>query len=288
MRLALGTAQFGLAYGIANQSGQVSRANAAKMLQLARDFYIDTLDTAIAYGESESCLGIVGVEGFNVVTKIPSIPKNCENIDKWIKKQLFESMNRLCVKSVYGLLLHRPSQLLSSCGDQIFSTLEELKKNGFVEKIGVSIYSPSELDLLTERYHLDIVQAPFNLIDRRLFTSGWLGLLKHKGIEIHTRSAFLQGLLLMSRSEVTTRFSPWESLWCIWHDWLERHNFTAVNACLAFVLGFSEVNRVVVGADSYEQLTQIITSSSIAKMDTFPDISSIDEKLINPSNWTKL
>lgn len=288
MRLALGTAQFGLDYGIANQLGQVSQSAAANMLKLAADSHIDTLDTAIAYGDSEAFLGIVGVKGFDVVTKIPAVPENYKKVDEWISHQLFSSMARLRAKSIYGLLLHRPSQLLLPCGDQIFGALQELKRNGFVKKIGISIYSPSELDALTARYQLDIVQAPFNLIDQRLLTSGWLGLLKQKEIEVHTRSAFLQGLLLMPRSVVTTKFSPWESIWKIWHDWLEYHNVTPVHACLAFVLGFSEIHRVVVGADSHEQLTQIITSSLMTKIERFPDIFSNDECLINPSNWTKL
>ncbi len=72
--LALGTAQFGLTYGIANQNGQVTRSAAKAMLQLAADYGIDTLDTAIAYGESETCLGEVGTQGFKLVTKLPAVP----------------------------------------------------------------------------------------------------------------------------------------------------------------------------------------------------------------------
>jgi aryl-alcohol dehydrogenase-like predicted oxidoreductase len=288
MRLALGTAQFGLPYGVANKLGQVSRIVATNMLQLAIDSRIDTLDTAIAYGESESCLGNVGVQGFNLITKIPSIPEHGERIGEWIHQQLLASMTRLGVKSIYGLLLHRPSQLLSSHGLQIFSALQELKRDGLVQKIGVSIYSPSELDILIARYNIDIVQAPFSLIDRRLFTSGWLGRLKKKRIEVHTRSVFLQGLLLMPRSDIPTKFSPWDQLWSTWHDWLEYRQLTPLQASLAYALAFSEVDRVVVGAESCEQLIQIINASSRDKIDRFPDISSDDEGLINPANWTKL
>lgn len=288
MRLALGTAQFGLPYGVANQLGQVSQAAAKEMLLLAMDYRIDTLDTAIAYGESESCLGDLGVQGFNLVTKIPLIPENCERIDEWIRQQLLASIARLRVKSVYGLLLHRPSQLLSSHGLQIFNALQELKRDGLVQKIGVSIYSPDELDLLTTRYSIDIVQAPFSLIDRRLFTSGWLGRLKQKGIEVHIRSVFLQGLLLMPRSAIPPKFSLWDQLWDSWHDWLESRQLSPVHASLAYALAFPEIDRVVVGAESYEQLIQIINASSRTKIDEFPDISSDDEGLINPANWTKL
>ncbi|MGP1664729.1 MAG: aldo/keto reductase, partial [Rhodanobacter sp.] len=72
MKLALGTVQFGLPYGIANPGGQIGRDDAGQILALARESGIDTLDTAIAYGDSEACLGAVGTKGFRVITKLPA------------------------------------------------------------------------------------------------------------------------------------------------------------------------------------------------------------------------
>src|SRR5581483_2256099 len=109
---------------------------------------------------------------------------------------------RLDVKTLYGLLLHRPQQLLGAEGPTLYQALQGLKKGGQVQKIGVSVYAPSELELLNLRYRFDLVQAPFNLVDRRLHTTGWLQRLKEDGVEIHTRSAFLQGLLLMSPAAI--------------------------------------------------------------------------------------
>lgn len=287
MRLALGTVQFGLPYGIANRSGQVSRVVARDMLQLARDKGIDTLDTAIAYGESESCLGEVGTQGFKLVTKLPAIPTGCGDVNGWAREQVFASYTRLGVDSVYGVLLHRPGQLLETDGQQIFNALQELKEAGLAQKIGVSIYAPGELDELAPRYRFDLVQAPLNLIDQRLLASGWLRRLKQEGVEVHTRSAFLQGLLLMPRSAIPSGFAPWGTLWDKWYNWLEQQAVTAVQASLAYPLAFPEVDRVVVGADSQEQLTQIINATLASEIDTFPDLHSEDEKLINPANWTK-
>lgn len=288
MKLALGTVQFGLPYGIANQSGQVPRTVAKTMLQLAGDSGIDTLDTAIAYGESESCLGEVGTKGFKLVTKLPAIPEGCGDVSSWICEQVTASYARLGVESVYGLLLHRPSQLLDTGGQLIFNALQELKQAGLVQKIGVSIYAPGELDMLLPGYRFDLVQAPFNLVDRRLLTSGWLRRLKQEGVEVHTRSAFLQGLLLIPRSAIPPRFARWGGQWDRWYNWLEQHSVSAVQASLAYPLMFPEIDRVVVGADSRGQLAQIIEAAQENAINSFPDIHCEDELLINPANWSKL
>lgn len=288
MRLALGTVQFGLPYGIANQEGQVTRPVAKAMLQHASANGIDTLDTAIAYGESETCLGGVGTEDFKLVTKLPAVPDACKDITGWINEQVSASLARLNVASVYGLLLHRSEQLLGSDGRVIFQALQNLKETGLVQKIGVSIYAPSELDALVPRYRFDLVQAPFNLIDRRLSTSGWLQRLKQDGTEIHTRSAFLQGLLLMPRPAIPSKFAPWAELWDNWHNWLACHSVTAVQACLAYPLSFAEVDRVVVGADSVSQLQQIIGAAQSVVPDNLPDLHCEDENLINPARWSQL
>ena len=287
-RLALGTVQFGLPYGIANQSGQVSRAVANAMLQLALANGIDTLDTAIAYGDSESCLGEVGTQGFNVVTKLPALPDSCSDVSSWVQQQVSASLSRLGSTTVYGLLLHRSEQLLGPNGVSLYQALQKLKDNGQVQKVGVSIYSPSELSALTPRYRFDLVQAPFNLVDQRLHSTGWLHRLKDDDVEIHTRSAFLQGLLLMAEGDMPAKFSPWGELWQTWHRWLADHDISSVQACLAFSLSFPEIDRVVVGADSASQLAQIVSIASKVLQADLPDIHCDDENLINPAKWNQL
>ncbi len=287
-RLALGTAQFGLPYGIANKNGQVSRSVARGMLQLASAEGIDTLDTAVAYGESETCLGEIGTECYRNVTKLPAVPEGHNDINGWVREQIVASLGRLGVHSVYGLLLHRSEQLLRTDGKILFQALKDLKEAGLVQKIGISIYSPNELDALIPHYQFDLVQAPFNLVDRRISKSGWLQRLKQEGVEVHTRSVFLQGLLLMPRSDIPKKFAPWSRLWDDWHGWLERHSVTAVQACLAYPLSFSEVDRVIVGADSVSQLRQIIIAAISDASDDLPDIHSDAESLLNPSQWATL
>lgn len=287
-RLALGTVQFGLPYGIANQSGQVGREQAQSMVKLAAANGIDTLDTAIAYGESETRLGELGIRNFKTITKLPALPDELADVAGWVERQVQTSMARLGTPALYGLLLHRSEQLLGPQGKALYQSLQELRGSGLVQKIGISIYSPRELDAICPVFPLDLVQAPFNLIDRRLQVSGWLQRLKVAGVEVHTRSAFLQGLLLMPKGERPSKFAAWSGLWASWHQWLVDRDVAPAHACLAFALAHPEIDRVVVGADSSAQLQQLIDAASAPLLSDFPSISCDDESLINPSKWPYL
>ena len=136
---------------------------------------------------------------------------------------------------------------------------------------------------------IDLVQAPLNLIDRRLETSGWLSKLNQEGVEVHTRSTFLQGLLLMPRDKVPEKFKAWNFLWDKWAAEIEEHKISAVAACLSYPLHLSEVNRVVVGVESVEHLKKLVTASKIQPPQyDFSSMVSQDQSLINPSNWKYL
>ena len=284
-RIALGTVQFSQDYGVANHTGQVPQPEAHSMLHLADSNGIDTLDTAIAYGDCEKMLGKAGVRRFRVITKLPEAPKGCSDISPWVHEQVLASLARLGVSSMYGLLLHQPAQLLGAQGENLYRSLQELKEKGLVRKIGVSIYNPHDLKEISRTFQFDLIQAPFNLVDRRLEKTGWLKKLKDKGIEIHTRSAFLQGLLLMSPKIIPAKFTSWSDLWNRWHSWLAENKSPAVATCLAFPLSFPEIDRVVVGADSVSQLKQIIEATKNLPEGDFPEISCDDENIIDPSRW---
>ena len=257
------------------------------MLELAAASGIDTLDTAIGYGGSEACLGAAGVSSFKIVTKLPSVPARCRDIKAWVHEQASASMARLGVDELYGLLLHRSGDLLGSNGDVLYRSLLGLREKGIVLKLGVSIYSPQELDAIPKLFSVDLVQAPFNLIDQRLHSTGWLDRLKSNGVEVHTRSVFLQGLLLMPRASVPSWFARWDGLWDSWHKWLSVNQVSAVQACLAFPLAFEGIDRVVVGADSAKQLEQILGAASKKPLRKLPDLGCGDESLINPSQWPR-
>jgi len=286
-RLAIGTVQFGLPYGIANKAGRVSDSRISAILKLASKAQIDTLDTAISYGSSEASLGKENLEEFKIVTKLPFLPDNCDDVNNWVQLEVDKSLQRLGVNKLYGVLLHHPNQLNGSKGLALYHALEKLKDNDKVNKIGISIYSPNELSVLTKKITFDLVQAPFNLIDQRMFKSGWLKRLKDDNVEIHARSVFLQGLLLLKESEIPSSFYPWRSLMRKWHDWLLTNNISAVKACLSYLLSHKEIDRVIVGVQNEMQLEEILGNINGQKITDFPNLYCEDEELINPMYWKK-
>jgi aryl-alcohol dehydrogenase-like predicted oxidoreductase len=288
MKLALGTVQFGLNYGIANQCGQVSMAQAIEVIALARHHGILDLDTAIAYGDAEARLGQIGVQDFRVVTKLPPLPAGVTDAGAWAKAQLAASLQRLGCARVYGLMLHRSADLLGQQGPALIRALEDMEAEGFVQKLGISIYAPSELDAVMPLARWGLVQAPFNLVDRRLQSSGWLQRLKHLGVEVHTRSTFLQGLLLLTAETLPPKFSPWLALWQRWQAWQTATACSALGACLAFAQSFPEVDRLVVGVDETAHLQGILATLREPVPLYWPEIASDDDRLVNPARWPEL
>ena len=288
MKLALGTVQFGQSYGVANKVGQVSAAEAKAILEYAASHGIKMLDTAIGYGESEQRLGEIGIPDWQVVSKIPAVPDGCGDISGWVSETVRSSLQRLGVSRLYALLLHKPQQLLGADGGRIYAALQQLKENGLVQKIGVSIYAPVELDDLDQRYRFDVVQAPFNLLDRRLIVSGWLSRLADRGAELHVRSIFRQGLLLMPPHERPAKFNRWQALWSAYSGWLRASNLTPLQACVRYSLSFPEISRVIVGVDNSDQLRTIVAAAGGPMVVPPSALQVHDCDLLNPSVWATL
>jgi hypothetical protein len=287
MKIALGTAQFGMDYGVSNSAGQVKVEEAREILEIAKSHKINTIDTAITYGNSESVLGDIGVDSFKVISKLPPFPSDVNSTSVWINDQVKSSLERTKLNSLFGLLLHKSSDLYAQQGIEVLAILSELKDKGLVNKVGVSIYSPEELDALGANINrLDIVQAPFNVFDRRLESSGWLKKLSMLGVEVHTRSVFLQGLLLLTKEQRNPFFSQWDSHFKSFDNWIANIGQTPLEACLKFVDSCDYINKVIVGVQSTHQLSQIL--SAVKKNDLLQVQNSLevdDEMLINPSNW---
>jgi aryl-alcohol dehydrogenase-like predicted oxidoreductase len=287
-RIALGTVQFGMNYGVANQIGQITLEAGKSIINAAKKARINTLDTAILYGKSEEILGKIDVSAFRVITKLPEIPQNSD-IKATILRLINDSLGRLKINRLTGILLHRPLQLLEPGFDIIFRTLEELKKNGLVEKIGFSIYSPEDLDILWSNFQPDIVQAPFNIFDQRLLQSGWLQKMKIAGVETHIRSVFLQGLLLMNRDKRPGKFQKWSQVWSNWHNWLKVQNISAIQATIDFVLSQKEIDKIIIGVDSLQHLKEILRVANQSKNVDFKNVTfTNDELLINPARWASI
>ncbi|WP_180163273.1 MULTISPECIES: aldo/keto reductase [unclassified Acinetobacter] len=284
MKLGLGTVQFGLSYGVANASGQVSLTEVKNILALAHTVGIRTLDTAIAYGNSEACLGQAGVEQFNIVSKLPPLPENVD-VNEWVETQIQASLQRLNLKQLDALLLHRSLDIVESQGVVLQQALQHAVDRGWLKAVGISIYNPVELEQIIPIWKPDLIQSPLNIFDQRLIQSGWLQKLNELGIRVHTRSVFLQGLLLMPEENIPAYFQPWTKYLSAWHKWCNEKNIEPIAAAIAFLNGITEVENIIVGVDSEAQLQQIVESARVQIDTDWQHWAISDKALIEPSRW---
>jgi aryl-alcohol dehydrogenase-like predicted oxidoreductase len=287
MKLALGTAQFGQPYGIASPQPQIPYLESKLIIDYSASQGMTLLDTAMGYGDSEARLGEIGVDDWKIVSKLPEVP-DVENITIWIFNAVKSSLEKLKVESLYGLLLHRPTQLLGIKGPEIYAALQRLKAEGFVQKTGVSIYGPDELEGFFAVGEFDLVQSPLSVLDRRLITSGWLAKLADRGVEVHARSVFLQGLLLMSADQRPQKFDRWSGLWDRYQEWITVSGLSPLEACLSYALAIPQIQQVVVGVNGLDHIKEILQADTNPAPIWSPALATVDEELLNPSAWLHL
>ncbi|MDZ4677660.1 MAG: aldo/keto reductase [Oligoflexia bacterium] len=298
MKLGLGTVQFGMNYGIANRHGKTPIDEVKKILNLARENNIQCLDTAALYGSSEEVLGEALPLNFpwQIVTKTDTFGKRPvgEKEISRLEEVFHTSLKHLKQDFVYALLIHQPDDLIASGGTRLFKKMQEFKSQGLVKKIGVSVYDEKQIDWLLDMGGVDIVQVPINILDQRLIESGHLKKLKQAGIEIHGRSAFLQGLLLMDFDQLPSHLE-------IVCEHLKKLNLsvkveglTVLEAALGFVLMQEEIDRVIVGVNNTTEFKEILSavgkvqnySSKIKKLTSASKFE--DVRILNPGLWGKL
>lgn len=291
MNLSLGTVQFGTDYGITNQSGQTPFEEVARILQFAKG-KINILDTAPGYGTSEKVLGENRILDFNIVTKTPHIKSETIGLQELEKVEncFFQSLESLKIPSVYGLLIHNPNDMFKEGSDKLFKKISDLKQKGFVKKIGVSVYTQSDIEGLCKKYNFDIVQVPLNVLDQRLVKSGTLKNLKERGIEIHARSIFLQGILLNDISVLDNRFTDIVPILKDYFSELKINEINKVEGALSFINSLKEIDQVIIGVNNLEQLKEIyhsylkIKSNSNINID-FSKYVCERENIIDPRKW---
>ena len=279
-KLSLGTVQFGLDYGVTNQNGQVTIDTARNILNIAKQSNIRTLDTASLYGNSEQVLGEIGINNYQVITKTTLLKDDVNEVIVNFYKSL-EKLNR---DKVEGLLIHNIGDIENNQFDTLFSKLNELKKEGLIGKIGFSTYTPEQIDFLLNTFDFDLIQVPFNVFDNRLIVGGQLKKLKNKGIEVHVRSVFLQGLLLDFNS-LGSYFSNWKKKFDDYQKIVKDSELSLLEYALNFALNVEEIDRVLVGVNNQKQLTDIVEASQKKINNSLLPFPINDLNLINPSLW---
>lgn len=247
-RIALGTAQFGLAYGINNRHGKPNSGVVTEILAEAANAGITMLDTAAAYGDSETRLSKALAERawkFDLITKVgAALPAD-------VAQQLVGSLARLRQESIYAVLFHDFGALQKQ--PDAYKAFIDAQVAGQVQYIGVSLYHPWQAEwLLDKGWPLDIVQVPFNVLDQRF--GPILPALARRGVEVHVRSAFLQGLLLREPTELPPFFAPLKPKLELIRQIAATAHVPLSAALLLFAAYVPGVARAVIGVDSRDNL----------------------------------
>ena len=278
--LVLGTAQFGMEYGVANRTGTPDESCVAEILDQAYISGIRILDTAAAYGESENALGRAGVSQWEVITKVPSFSGlSNDQLDEAVYDSVLCSLDRLKIDCLYAVLAHDYRDLVGERGRRVLGALERLRAENRVRSFGVSVYTPSDFDGL-ELATTQIVQAPFNLLDQRIVGSDL-------SAELHVRSVFLQGLLLMPPHARPARFAHWNDLLTRFDERIRDSGLDPVAFCLGFAAQKPAVAKCVVGVEHPDQLVGIVAAfdAGVSVVIEAEDLASYDLDLIDPRRW---
>ncbi|KPV97318.1 General stress protein 69 [Pseudoalteromonas sp. P1-9] len=286
MKLAIGTVQFGLDYGVSNNTGQTSQKHVKAILNYSQKQGITLLDTAAAYGDAEKVLGRANVKDFELVSKLPPIKSDSSSQQAlaFAENSLQTTLKNLQSNHIYGYLYHHCEDMLTYASVRNWLTVKQ--QQGVIYKIGVSVYSPEQAANILEHCHIDLIQIPLNLFDQRFIHSGMLKRLKDKGVEVHVRSAFLQGLLLMNKTQRPSYFKGLASHFQQLDKLCTENNLSQLAVALNFVMQQPQVDKVVVGVNNQAQLAAIIQSLNLPlpKCD-WQRLSCENEAFINPSLW---
>ncbi len=282
MKLGLGTAQWGMDYGIANKSGCVSESEVRSILNIATLAGVSYLDTAPAYGNSETVIGktLPHDAQFKIISKTPAT--ETDDLEKDIKN----SLSHLGCQTLYGFLVHDVQHLLDKNGVKLWATLEKFKERGLVKHLGVSVYDGNQIDQLWPKFNIDLIQVPLSVFDQRLIHSGHLNKLKAAGVEVHVRSAFLQGSMLMSLQDLPEFFNPFKHHFVNWQIRCREIGISKIQAALGFLSSHDVVDSIICGIDNAKHFEELVDAvSTTIDPHNFYDLANTDPALLNPSRW---
>ncbi len=292
MKLGLGSVQFGSDYGIANPGGCTPLPEVKRILKAAALGGIEIIDTAPSYVKAEDALGAAFERGhsFRLVTKTPAYDgraitaQDAVSLDRTFR----QSLARLGADRVYGLLVHHSDDLLAADGERLFAALTEIRARGLVQKIGVSVYGAKDIDAILRRFSIDVVQAPVSVLDQRLIASGHLKALKQSGVEVHARSLFLQGALLMRPDMLPEHLAGLRSTLERFNLFVTRYGGVAVHAALTFAASVQEIDVAILGVNNVHQLEEACRWRQVGIPPAeLLDFALCDDELLDPRRWPK-
>lgn len=302
-KFTIGTNQLGEAYGIGTL-GKPSYEEAQSMLEYALDFGINIFDTGPNYGDSEEIIGNFlnhhPGSGVYVVTKLDyylynkNIWQDKKAILKKIRADVDLSCKRLGLEKLPVYLIHNESKRTIFENDEaMFDILLKIKSEGKIGSFGMSVYTDDELKKCIEDERVEVVQIPYNILDRRLSLSGLLKMAKKRGIAVFARSTYLQGMLTMGSQRIPEFLGEAVKYIEELNIIAKKSNRSIKELCLKYVLSVEGIDSIVVGINSIGQIRENIEifNSEPLKKETIDCIDRIPippEYILNPGMWNDL
>jgi aryl-alcohol dehydrogenase-like predicted oxidoreductase len=273
VRVSIGTAQFGLDYGISNITGKISPNELKLIFDFMKKNDLNEFDSAQNYGEIEEIIGKKFSDTQKPVNVVSKYTINNTYRSGDIKNILTLSLNHLQASSIYGLLIH--NFLDYSSNPNIWDEMVKLRKDGLIKNIGFSLYKPSELDLILDRnLDFDIIQIPFNIFDQRF--KCYFDQLKKRNILIYVRSIFMQGLVFLNSNFMDKKIN-FTKKYINFLTKISINSGLSINSlCLNYALAHDQISKIIIGVTSSEQL-----SNNISLINQFDKSDLIFKKLEN-------
>ncbi|MBJ57384.1 MAG: aldo/keto reductase [Rickettsiales bacterium] len=283
-KLIIGTANFGSNYGRFNTKDFILEDEAKEILELGSRYECNILDTANDYQNSEKIIGNSGVKNLQIITKLGFSNPDLTIEEDLLEKILKQSLDRLKASKLYCLLFRKPIILTKEKFYPLWKEAENLKKKKIINKIGITIYDPDELDIILEKILPDVVQLPFNIFDNRFTRSGWLDKLHSSNVEIHARSVFLQGLLLQNTNNLKGYLNKYNYIWRKYKKWIRDENLNPLDICMSYVNSQKKISKIVIGINSPKQLEEILNFKQTS-MELPEWMMKIKNDMIKPNKW---
>ena len=293
-QLMLGTVQFGLNYGIANQSGQPSYETTKDIIRCAYDGGVRCLDTAAIYGTSEEVIGMALAElgiadDMLVTTKVTHMPSglSAKDADKIVYESVTRSLQRLKIETIPICMMHMEENA------EYLESLIKLKDIGMVHHIGISVDTPGRTRQIINDGQVEAIQIPTNIMDKRYTGTGTIALAKKQNIAIFIRSIYLQGLVLMDDDSVADDLKDAIPTIRNLRTLARDAGISIAELAMRYVLSLDGMTCALVGVDSVEQMKQNLElfekgPLTIDLMDSIAStVPELPEHILVPGTWNK-
>jgi len=290
-KLVIGSANFGLEYGIANKK-KLSEAAVFEILDFAHSQGVWGIDTARVYGNAEKVIGdFFAGHGkfFNVITKLPN--KKYGDA-KGVEQEIIDSLKNMNIEYIDFLLLHS-YESFRLYGNTVIPVLQALRRDKVIGHFGVSVYHPEEVQYILQEVNDSVaIEFPINLFDQRFLRDGHLRMIKENGNYLFARSIFLQGLFFLNEETLNTKFVTVRDKVNRIKEISNEYHISPECIAILFVVTNPWIDKVIIGIDSINQVMSNIDCFTKENLDKFERISNhlselevFDENIILPYKW---